>query len=267
MLNLRSRRKVRHHRAGELDRGVVGGIGLALVFIVGGLAIGGGASTFFNVASLLIVLGGTCGATMANFSRLDLERTWVTLQQTLLERESEPHERIGYLVALSQEVRQDGVLVLEQAEHSASDTFLRKGLELAADGSAPADLRRILEIESRIYAEKAGRAVQVFETMGAYAPAMGLIGTLIGLIQMLGALQNPATVGSSMAEALVTTLYGAVLANLFFLPIAGKLRNRTEEDFLVKSLTIEGLVSILNRENPLVVEQRLQSFLPSVVNL
>lgn len=267
MLNLRSGRQLRYYRSGELDRGVVGGIGLALLFVVVGIALGGNAQSFFNPASLLIVFGGTFGATLANFSKGDLSRTWLTLQQTLLERESEPQERIGYFVSLAQQVRQDGPLLLEQAAHSAPDSFLRKGLELAADGSSPNDLRRILEIESRIYAEKAGRAVQVFETMGAYAPAMGLIGTLIGLIQMLGALQNPATVGTSMAEALVTTLYGAVLSNLFFLPLAGKLRNRTEEDFLVKSLTIEGLVSILNRENPLVVEQRLQSFLPNVVNL
>lgn len=266
MLNLRSRHDWQRHRAGELDRSVIGGIGLSLGFIVVGVALGGGIQHFFNPASLLIVLGGTLGATLANFSRLDLSRAWRTLQQTLLERESEPHERISYFVSLAQQVRQDGILVLEQAAHTAPDSFIRKGLELAADGHSAADLRRILEIESRIYTEKSGRAVQVFETMGAYAPAMGLIGTLIGLIQMLSALQNPTTVGASMAEALVTTFYGAVLANLIFLPIAGKLRNRTEEDFLIKSLTIEGIVSMINQENPLIVEQRLQSFLPNVVN-
>ncbi|NDC39161.1 MAG: motility protein A, partial [Proteobacteria bacterium] len=201
MLNMRTRQTVTYRRPGELDRGVLGGIGLALLFVAVGVALGGNAQSFFNIASLLIVLGGTFGATLANFSKIDLSRAWVTLQQTLIERETEPRERIGYLVALAQRVRQDGILVLEQSAHTASDSFLRKGIELAADGSSPVDLRRILEIESRIGAERAGRAVQVFETMGSYAPAMGLIGTLIGLIQMLGALQNPTTVGAAMAEA------------------------------------------------------------------
>ncbi len=266
MLNLRSGYQWQT-RQGRLDRGVIGGIGLSLTFILAGIAIGGEWQNFINPSSLLIVIGGTLGATLANFSQLDLTRTWLALQQTLRERHIEPHERISYFVGLSQQVRQDGLLVLEQASHRAPDAYLKKSLELAADGQSAGDIRRIMEIESRIFAEKSGRAVQVLETMGSYAPAMGLIGTLIGLIQMLGALQNPATVGHSMAEALVTTLYGAVLANLFFLPLAGKLRNRMEEDFLVKSLTVEGIVSMVNRENPIVVEQRLQSFLPNVVNL
>ena len=266
MFNLRNRREWPMRR-GTLDRGVIGGIALSMLFIFIGIAIGGKWQHFIDPSSLCIVLGGTFGATLANFSQHDLKRAWSALRVMLEEQGTEPRERISYFVGLSQQIRQDGVLVLEQASENMSDRFLRKGLEVAADGQPVADIRRMLEIESRIAAEKSGRAVQVFETMGSYAPAMGLIGTLIGLIQMLGSLQNPSVVGSSMADALVTTLYGAILANLLFLPLAGKLRNRMEEDFLVKSLTIEGIVSMVNRDNPIVVEQRLQSFLPNVVNL
>jgi chemotaxis protein MotA len=136
------------------------------------------------------------------------------------------------------------------------------GLEISADGQPAEDIKRILETELITSNERAGRVVQVFQTLGQFAPAMGLIGTLVGLIQMLAVLDKPGSIGPAMSIALLTTLYGAVLANLVFIPIAGKLRNRCAEEALVKALTIEGVLSLGRQESAIVVEQRLRSYLP-----
>jgi chemotaxis protein MotA len=166
------------------------------------------------------------------------------------------------LTEYAQSLKRNGPLVLEREARSVSDPFLRKALELTVDGQAEEDIRRILETEIQSANEQSYRAVQVFQTMGNYAPAMGLIGTLIGLIQMLGSLENPAAVGPAMSVALLTTFYGAILANLFFLPVAGKIRNRSEEEAVVKAITVEGAVSLRREENTIVLEQRLRSFIP-----
>jgi chemotaxis protein MotA len=139
-------------------------------------------------------------------------------------------------------------------------------LNLVVDGQAIDDIKRILTTEMRSSTEQAWRSVQVWETMGNFAPAMGLIGTLIGLIQMLGSLQDAGTVGPSMAMALVATLYGSVSANLFFFPMAGKLRILAQEREQCKSITLEGLMSIARLENPMMLDQRLQSFAALAAN-
>jgi len=139
---------------------------------------------------------------------------------------------------------------------------MRKAMEITSDGQDASTIKRILETEMRASHQRATRAVQVFQTMGTFAPALGLIGTLIGLIQMLGALGDPSSVGPAMAVALTGTFYGAVLANLLFLPIAGKIKMQEEEDLLVKAITVEAMVSLSRQEGSIVMEQRLQSFLP-----
>jgi chemotaxis protein MotA len=167
---------------------------------------------------------------------------------------------MGYLVHLSRRVKDEGMLVLEDEAVAATDSFLRLGLELTVDGQSPEDIRRILKNEMRTSSDQAWRTVQVWETMGNFAPAMGLIGTLIGLIQMLGSLQDAATIGPSMSLALVATLYGSVSANLFFFPLAGKLRVIAQEREQTKEITVEGLLSVARAESPIMLEQRLQSF-------
>ena len=246
----------------EIDRGIVIGIAVSFFLISVGVAYGGSALNFIDPQGLLIVMGGTIGGTMVNYSVYDLRQAWLAFKTILFTKAEHAPERIGHLVGLSHLVRQNGLLVLEREARSTDDTFLRKALELTVDGQQTADVRRILETEMRTSNDRSARAISVFETMGNYAPAMGLIGTLIGLIRMLTSLDNPATVGPAMSVALVATFYGAVLANLVFLPIAGKLKNRNEEQALVKAITIEGITSLGKQENPIVIEQRLQSFLP-----
>lgn len=249
----------------EIDRGLIIGALLCALLIVLGITVGGAVSRFINGPGLFLVLGGTIGAALIHFSLKDLDRAWKALQQIIVARDFNPAQRIRYLVRLAHEVRAHGPLVLEREARRVDDGFLKMALELTVDNQPPEDIRRILETERRTANEHAARAVQVFETMGTYAPALGLIGTLIGLIKMLGALDHPATVGPAMSLALVTTLYGVLCANLFFLPLAGKLLNRSEEQALIKSLTIEGTLSLGRQESPIILEQRLQSFLPDRV--
>lgn len=252
----------RHYGQGTLDRGVVAGLVACALLMLVGIVLGGMANPFSSPISLLIVLGGTLGATCIHFSLRDIQVSYAAFLTILQERHVDPRSRIRFLVGLAQRVRKEGLLVLEEVSRTANDPFLKVALDLAVDTQEPEELRRTLEIEVQSAYARSVRPVQVFETMGTYAPALGLIGTLVGLIQMLGALEDPTTVGPAMGVALITTLYGAVLANMLFLPVAGKLRNRADEDALVKSVTIEGVICISRQENPLVVEQKLQTFMP-----
>lgn len=246
----------------QIDRNAMAGLLIAAVLIAAGIGISGRAGNFLDLAGFLVVLGGTIGTTLVQFSPADLSRAWRSLKGALLVRHYFPSERIEYMVNLAVKVRAHGILILEREAKHCDDPFLKRAFELTADGQQHEDIRRILETEMRTSHERSSRAVQVFQTMGNYAPAFGLIGTLIGLIQMLGTLSNPESVGPAMSLALVTTLYGAILANLVFLPFAGKLKNRDEEELLIKAITIEGVLSLGRQENPIVLEQRLQSFVP-----
>jgi chemotaxis protein MotA len=250
------------YRTAPFDRGVLWGIGLCVVLVLGGVLGSGRGLNFIDIPSFLLVLGGTLGAGLVHFSGPDLRAAGNALRDILIAKSFSPLERIRFFVALSGSVRRDGFLTLEREARRSADPFLRKALEISVDGPGGEEVRRTLEIESRCAADRSLRSIQVFETLGSYAPAMGLIGTIIGLIQMLGDLTDPSKVGPAMALALLTTFYGALLANLLFLPVAGRLRNRAEEATVLRAVTIEGIVGIANRENTIVVEQRLQSFLP-----
>lgn len=247
-----------------IDRNVVIGASLSICLIVVGLFAGGHISAVFNPMSWFIVLGGTFGATLINYSWYDIKHAWNSFRNALFTLDFHPRERIEFMVKLANEVRANGLLVLENHADRTFDPFLRLALELTVDGQSEADIRRILETEMRSAQDKSTRGASVFQTMGTYAPALGLIGTIIGMMGMLSSMQDPQSIGPSMAVALTTTLYGAVLSNLFFLPIAGKLRNHIEEEMLVKAITVEGIISVSKQENPSLVEQKLQGFLPLI---
>lgn len=246
----------------RFDRAVLSGLALSFLLIGAGIFISGHGWNFIDPTALLIVFGGTFGVTLIHFPVYDLQQSWQAFQGVLFFKLYHPMERIDYLVDLAQKVRRDGLLALESEAQRVDDPFLKRAMELTVDGQQDQDVKRVLETEMRASNDRASRAIQVFQTMGTTAPALGLIGTLIGLIQMLSSLENPATVGPAMSVALVTTLYGAILANLVFLPTAGKLKNRNDEESLVKAITLEGVLAIGRQENPMVVEQRLQSYLP-----
>lgn len=247
-----------------IDKGIIAGAAISFALIAIGVLVAGSGLRAINPVSMLIVLGGTFGATLVHYSWYDLKHSWASFQKILFTSDYHPRERISYIVELAQSVRNQGLLVLEQESQNAHDSFLRMALELTVDGQQAADIKRILETEMRASQDKAARGATVFQTMGTYSPALGLIGTIIGMMEMLTALSDPATVGPAMATALTTTLYGAIFSNLVFLPIAGKLRNTIEEELLVKAITVEGILAVGRQENPSIVEQRLQGFLPLI---
>lgn len=258
----RSTRRLVNDAYTPVDRGIVAGLTICVALLLAGVLFGSGRGNFVSPTSLAIVLGGTFGATLIHFTITDIKSAWRAFRTILFKRDYSPAEHIHYLVRLSHAVRSQGLLVLEREAERTVDPFMRLALELTVDAQEEDGVRRILETEMRTSSGRSRRAVRVFEMLGGYAPAMGLIGTLIGLIRMLGSLDDPTTVGPAMALALVTTLYGAVLANMVFLPIAGKLRNRLEEEAVLKSITLEGVISLGKQENPIIVEQKLQTFLP-----
>ena len=246
------------------DRGIIIGASISFALIAIGLVAGGHIAAAFNPMSWLIVLGGTFGATLVHYSWYDIKHGWDCFRKVLVTLDLHPRERISYIVNLAHGVRSNGLLVLEEEANKTYDPFLRLALELTVDGQPASDIKRILETEMRASQDKAVRGANIFQTMGTYAPALGLIGTIIGMMEMLGSMQNAASIGPAMAISLTTTLYGAVLSNLLFLPIAGKLKNHIEEELLVKAITVEGILAIGKQENPTLVEQKLQGFLPLI---
>jgi chemotaxis protein MotA len=247
---------------GEFDRSMLYGFILSGALVALGVMMSGEIMRFIDPAGLLLVIGGTFGATLVQFSLRDMRDAWTLLRSVSTESAFHPADRVRDLLQLSQAVKQNGLLVLENHAPRVRDPFFRTGLEIAADGQPETDIKRILETEIITTTDRDVRAVQVLQGMGTYAPALGLIGTLIGLVQLLGNLQDPATVGPSMSMALLTTLYGALLANLIFMPLAGKMHAFTEEQALVKALTVEGVLSLSRQESPLILEQRLKQFMP-----
>jgi chemotaxis protein MotA len=162
----------------------------------------------------------------------------------------------------SNKARREGILALESEVKNIDEEFLQKGLQLSIDGLEPASIREILETEISSVRDRHKLGAEIFTTMGTYAPALGMVGTLIGLVQMLQSMSDPSSIGPAMAVALLTTFYGAVAANLVCMPIAGKLKTRSSEEVLVKELMLEGVICLSNGENPRIVEQKLMAFLP-----
>ena len=170
-------------------------------------------------------------------------------------------EIIGSIVNLAEIARREGLLALEDAAYQLEDQFMKRGILLIVDGTDPELVKNILETEL-VYLEGRHKEGQgIFETMGSLAPAYGLLGTIIGLINMLGQIDNPDAIGPGMATALVTTFYGSLFSNLIFLPIAGKLKVKNQEEVLLKEVMIEGILSIQAGENPRIIEEKLNAFL------
>ncbi len=247
---------------GRVDRAFIQGIGLSLALILISVSLSGSWMNFLDIPSLAIVFGGTIGATLANFSAKEISGAQIMISQTLRGEIDSPRDRISEFVRLAQLVKHSGILSLEEVARVTDDSLMRKGLELIADGQNNTDVRHILEIERDSMREQSFKAVQILEAMAQYAPSMGLLGTLIGLIQMLSQLSDPTAIGGAMAIALVTTFYGVLLSNVFLIPLAGKVRNRVIEQELLSSITLEGISALSRQESYLLMEQRLFGFIP-----
>jgi chemotaxis protein MotA len=238
-------------------------IGIVACFLLLTVAIltGSGVAFFFNLPSALIVFGGAIGATLVNFPLKDVMAVMNVAKNAFLEKTSSTKETIDILVDIAEKARREGILAIERELDNLEDEFIRLGIQYAVDGTEPETIRDILESELASMEERHKQGKKIFDALGTYAPAFGMIGTLIGLIQMLAALDDPSSIGAGMATALVTTLYGAFAANVVFIPIAGKLEYKSRKEAIKKELVIEGILSIQSGDNPRIVADKLKTFL------
>lgn len=244
-----------------MDLATVVGIFSAFSLVIIAIMSGGMLAVFISIPSMMIVGGGTIGATLINYPLGQVLGVVNVLKNAFFHKGIRAASVIPMLVDFSGRARKDGILALESASKEIDDKFLQKGIQLAIDGLEPQSIQDILEREIEFLEERHKLGSEIFTTMGTFAPALGLIGTLIGLVQMLQNMDDPSSIGPAMAVALLTTFYGAILANLVFLPISGKLSTRSQEEILIKSLMKEGIMAIAAGDNPRVVEQKLHAFL------
>lgn len=240
-------------------------IGLASSFgcVLFGIVVGGaGVTTFINIPSLLITVGGTIAATLIAFPLPEFLKVFKVSMKILKSPQFNAAVTIPLLVSYSEKSRQQGLLSLENEIENVKDEFLKTGMRLVIDGTAPEEVRDVLENELDVLAMRHKRAQELFLTIGKFAPAFGMIGTLIGLIAMLKTMSDPSTIGPAMAVSLITTLYGSLMANILCLPVAGKLKTRTADELLMKRVIIEGLLMIQAQANPRFIAQKLVTFLP-----
>jgi len=242
-----------------MDVGTWIGIGAGLSLLVLAMASGGSIGVFFDAPSLGLVLGGTLAATLIHAGLDTVLGALRVGTQAFLSHDANGRETIAQVIGLATKARQEGLVALEH--EPIRDPFLRRGIRLGVDGLGPDAIRAILEQELRSLRQRHQLGQSIFRFMGTTAPGMGMVGTLVGLVQMLRSLDDPASIGPAMALALVTTLYGAVLAFLLCLPIAAKLEHRTQQEVAEKSLAIAGVEAILRGENALLIRPKLEAFL------
>ncbi len=238
--------------------GLIGGfvfIGLGIVFAKGSIGL------FADAASVMITVLGSFSALVVSNPLKRIINLWDVAKNAFFTANFNPDEMIITLVSFSEKARREGLLALEDDLDELEDIFLRKGIQLVVDGTDPELVRRIMEteLEHLISRHEAGK--KIFEDWALLAPAFGMIGTLMGLILMLVNIEDKSAIGPGMSAALITTFYGAIMANLIFQPIASKLETRSNEELLLKLIMIEGTLSIQSGDNPRIVKDKLISFL------
>ncbi|NDY70880.1 motility protein A [Desulfobacter hydrogenophilus] len=237
--------------------GAVSGIG----FILGTILLGGPISMFINIPSILIVVGGTIAATMIGFPLGDVIGIVKTAIKVFMFKIEKAENIIANLTEISNKARKGGLLSIEGDIQSTSDPYLAQALQMTVDGVKTEDIGQIMEKKMELTKKDLDTGSAIFAAMAAYAPAFGMIGTLIGLVQMLANLDDPSTIGPKMAVAMITTFYGAIMANLFFIPMSDKLKGRTEEEITNMNIVYEGILSIREGEHPKLMEDKLKVYL------
>ncbi len=235
--------------------GFLGAFGVVAAAVV----FGGSPTVFVNIPSILIVLGGTFLVVLMKFSLAQFLGAFKVATRAFIFKLEQAEDVIPQIIELSNMARKDGVLALEQAE--ISSPFLKQGVDMLIDGSKPEVIKTLMVKDMQLTVERHRWGAKVFEASGDVAPAMGMIGTLIGLVQMLSSMDDPKSIGPAMAVALLTTLYGAVFANMVALPIADKLAMRKVEEGRFKSICIDGVMGIAEGQNPRVLEPMLKTYL------
>jgi chemotaxis protein MotA len=245
-----------------MDKGSIGGVLLAIAGIIAGLLMeGGNLGQILQPTAALIVFGGTMGAVLAQFPLSTVLAAFGSLAHLFSAPRKHNDQLVQLLVTFANKARRNGVVSLDSDLQTLSDPFLRQALMLAVDGTEPAELRKIMRVSMECTVENDERLPAVFEAAGGFSPTIGILGAVLGLIQVMQNLNNIQEVGKGIAVAFVATIYGVGIANLFFLPFAGKMRTRVREEHLRREMMLEGVVSILEGINPRMLEIKLSGFL------
>jgi len=241
---------------------VIGIVGV-LALIIASMAMGVGVGPYISGSSILIVVAGSIMTLFISY-RMDMMTKFHKVFMIAIKPSYQPNyeELIKKLVDYATQARRDGILSLESAAANEEDEFLKKGLSMAVDGNEPDTIRELLEIDIEQMDERHKTFASIFSNWSGLAGAMGMIGTLVGLVAMLLNMSDPSAIGPAMAVALLTTLYGAMIGNIFGNPVAGKLGLRNADEILAKTMIVEGIMSIQAGDNPRTLEAKLLSFLP-----
>jgi chemotaxis protein MotA len=239
--------------------GLVIGIGAVLGSV---LLEGGHLSSLVSIPAFVVIAGGTFGATAIGFTMEELKTIPVLMRIAFTEESHDIAHLITTLVGFAEKARREGLLALEDDLTAIEDKFLRKGMQLVIDGTDAELVRSIMETELAFIQERHHKGASIFETAGGYAPTMGIVGTVMGLVHVLANLKDTDSLGPAIAVAFLATFYGIFSANIFFLPIAGKLKNRSSHQVLVYEVALEGILSVQAGDNPRIVEEKLEAFLP-----
>lgn len=244
-----------------MDLATLLGIFVAGCLVLGSILIGGSGTWFISYPAMMIVMGGTVGATLINYPLSDLISVIKVTKTAFRHRSINPMSMIPMMVKFARKARREGILSFEAALKEIDDPFLIRGIQMAVDGMDAESIEEVLSTEIMWSEERHRLGAEIFATMGTFAPAVGMLGTIIGLIQMLMQMTDPAAIGAPMAVALLTTFYGTLLANLLFLPISGKLKVRSKQEILAKQMAMQGIIAIQMGDNHRIVEQKLKAFI------
>ena len=238
--------------------GLIGGV----TVLLWGMVKGSRLSLFWDFPSVLITCFGSLASMFINHDLEQIKNMFKNMALAFTTYKVEPEEIIELFVELARKARREGLLGLEDDKNRLDDPFFSKGIQMMVDAIDPEVIRNILETDIDCMVERHEENIGVLKAWAALAPAYGMIGTLIGLIQMLDSLDDPSALGPGMAVALITTFYGSIMANFILLPIPGKLEKRNADEVLIKSLILEGIIGIQSGLNPRILEEKLKAFLP-----
>ena len=245
-----------------MDISTIIGLILGALLIGMALLLGGSFASYVDGPSMLIVIGGASAATMVAFPLARLLKLPKVMTKAVLNKQSDPIELVNQMVEFAEVARRDGILALENMTDRMEDPFIVRGIQMAVDGTDPEIIQQVMETELENLIDRHEKGKGLLDTLGRFAPAFGMIGTLIGLVAMLSNMDDPSKIGAGMAAALLTTLYGAMLANMVILPMADKLAMRSGEEVLNKTIIIQGVMAIQSGDNPRNVHSRLLTFIP-----
>jgi len=245
-----------------MDLATVLGITIGIGALLGGVLLEGGhASALLQPSAALIVFGGTLGATLFRFTPRDFRAVPQLIKLAVFNKPFDPAKSIEDIVSMAEEARREGLLYLENRLPDIDDPYLKKGLQLVIDGTDPELVKNILEVEIYTIEERHHVGASIFEVAGGYAPTMGIIGTVMGLVHVLGNITTPENLGPAIAVAFMATLYGVASANVLWFPMASKLQNISKKEILVKQLMMEGIISLQAGYNPILIRERLVAYL------